>query len=151
MNISLDSNCGLVAQIPASALSYTDAGLEPYSFYRYCVIVFNAAGSTYSNFSDSTQTLPAPMPADGPVTTAVAINSTAIQISWTPLDVSVLLGPLSEYTLLMEESEDQQVEIFSGTDESFTVTGLMPSTKYTFVVSYTSETTRQNTLVYLLG
>ena len=75
------------------------------------------------------------MPANGPIATAVTINSTAIRISWTPLDVSILLGPLSEYTLLVEIGEEQQMEVFSGTDESFTVTDLMPSTKYTFVVA----------------
>ena len=142
-NISLDSNCALVSQSPASTLSYTDTGLGAFSFYRYCVIVFNAAGSTHSNFSDSTQTLPAPMPANGPIATAVTINSTAIRISWTPLDVSILLGPLSEYTLLVEIGEEQQMEVFSGTDESFTVTDLMPSTKYTFVVSYSIEAMQQ--------
>lgn len=136
MNITLDAKCTLVSEISASTLSYTDSGLGSFSFYQYCVIAFNTAGSTYSNFSSTTQTQPALMPVTGPTATAVTINSTAIKVSWTPVDISFLLGPLGEYTLYRRINGGLLEEIFTGTDEIFVVSNLLPSTEYTFVVSY---------------
>ena len=131
-----DSDCRLVFQGPATAVSYEDTGLGPFFFYQYCVIVRNGAGSAYSDFSEPTQTDPAPVPLAGPTATAVAINSTAIEVSWMAPDIHLLLGPVSSYTLYMSNNEVLGEVLFTGSAENFTVTGLLPSTEYTFRVSW---------------
>lgn len=128
--------CNVVADVEAPITSYTDGGLQNYFLYQYCVIATNNVGSTHSDYSEEFRTKAAPAPLAGPNATAEAVNSTAILVYWSPLDVSILLGPLGGYTLYgkISGSEGLGTALFSGMAVSHLVTGLEPSTQYTFVV-----------------
>lgn len=138
----LSGNCRKVVQVDADNLNYTVSGLQPYSNYRYCLIVTNGAGATFSPTSNVTQTSAALMPISGPILNATTVNSTAIYLSWSSLDVSQLLGPFSGYSLYrrLAGHEGYGEVIYMGNDQEFTTTNLVASTEYTFTVSldYTS-------------
>ena len=131
------SDCSIVdVTSGVEATNLTDMALTPYSLYRYCVVAENSVGMTYSQFSPVTPTLSAPMPTAGPTLTAFTLNSTAIQLSWTSVDVAELLGPFNGYTLYGKVAGSLGVgaELFSGEEQDFTVTDLIASTEYVFVV-----------------
>ena len=129
--------CSLVEETGPDTMNYTVPGLQAFSNYQYCIIVTNRAGSAFSPTSPVTQTSAAPMPLSGPELTALTVNSTAIFLSWSLLNVSQLLGPLEGYTLYGREAggaEPGEV-LYSGEEQQFTAGGLLASTEYVFVVS----------------
>lgn len=132
----LSVSCSRVVQVDADNLNYTVNDLQPYSNYRYCLIATNGAGDTFSPISNATQTSAALMPISGPNLTATTVNSTAIHLSWSALDISQLLGPFSGYTLYrrMAGQEVLGEVIYSGNEQEFTATNLIASTEYTFMV-----------------
>ena len=136
--IEIGSNCSRVADISESNLTYIVTGLQAYSNYHYCLIATNGAGSTFSPMSNVAQTSAAQMPTSGPTLTATTVNSTAIYLSWSSLPVSQLLGPFSGYSLYIRIAgqEIPGKEVFVGSEQEFTVTDLIASTEYTFLVRY---------------
>ena len=116
--------------------SYTDFDVFPFTFYQYCIVVNNSAGSAFSDLSSPIQTNPAPMPLVGPELNASTVNSTAIELNWGSLDISELLGPLDEYIVYQKVSGTPGlgVEIFRGLSQMFTAVDLVASTEYTFIV-----------------
>ena len=128
--------CSRVVQLNAATLNFLVTALQPYSNYRYCIIVSNSAGATFSPTSNITQTAAALMPTTGPSLTASTVNSTAIYLFWSSLDISQLLGPFRGYTLYGSEAGQQPQVLFSGNAEEFTATDLIASTEYTFSVCY---------------
>ena len=130
---NLSSICSFVAYTAFDVTSYMDVNLTYYSFYQYCVIATNIAGSIESNYSDAQRTVAAPNPLAGPTITGFALNSTAIKVVWSQLDRDVLLGPLESYLICFSGTDG-----LNGTDvtfhENYTLTGLIPSTFYTFKV-----------------
>ena len=135
--IVLSEGCNYITQTPSDITTYTDATLQAYSFYQYCIISSNNADSAHSELSPPTQTDPAPMPAAGPQLNASTVNSTSIYLSWGSLDISELLGPLVGYTLYGRVAGTMGLGevLLSGLDLSYTATGLVASTEYAFVVS----------------
>ena len=130
------NSCSRVALTEGTVLSYTVLDLEAFSNYRYCVIATNGAGSTFSPSSNVTQTFAAPMPISGPNLTVTTVNSTAIFLTWTSLNVSQLRGPFNGYTLygrVAEESAPGDI-FFSGEEQEYTATDLVASTEYVFQV-----------------
>ena len=136
-NGNLTDGCSFVTQTGSDVTSYTDGNLQAYSFFEYCIVVTNGADSVYSKVSAPVRTLPAPMPRVGPVLTATTISSTAIQLSWSSLEISDLLGPLEGYTLYgnIAGTPGLGEVLFTGLAQSYLATGLIASTEYVFVVS----------------
>ena len=132
----LGDGCNRVAIVDEITLSYTVTGLRAYTNYQYCIIATNSAGSTFSLFSNASQTSAAQMPTAGPILTASTVNSTAVHLSWSSLNISQLLGPFRGYSLYVREigQELPGLELFSGDDQEFTATDLLASTEYTFLV-----------------
>lgn len=130
------SSCRRVVQINETTLTFTVTNLQAYSNYRYCIIAANSAGATLSPSSNISQTHAAAMPTAGPNLTASTVNSTAIYLSWTSLDVSQLLGPFGGYSLYrrIAGQEPPGGVIFLGSEQEFTATDLVASTEYTFLV-----------------
>lgn len=123
--------------VDGETTSYIDGGLNPYTYYGYCVFASNGAGSTVSSPSNIILTSPAVQPLAGPNVTASTINSTAITVTWSGPDPSDLLGPLTSYTLYMKEADDEEGlgnKVLSGLGTLYIATGLSPSTTYTFTV-----------------
>jgi len=136
-SIALSEGCNYITQTSSDITTYTDATLQAYSFYQYCIISSNNADSAHSELSPPTQTDPAPMPAAGPQLNASTVNSTSIYLSWGSLDVSELLGPLVGYTLYGRVAGTMGLGevLLSGLDLSYTAAGLVASTEYAFVVA----------------
>ncbi len=134
---NVSNGCSYVAQTSADIRTFTDNTLQAFSFYQYCVVVTNGAGSVASDLSPPTQTLPALMPERGPRLNATTINSTAIDLTWDSLVVSELLGPLVGYTLYGRRSDaiDIGEALFNGLEQTYTATGLTASIAYTFTVA----------------
>lgn len=130
-------SCSLVNHTSFDVTSYVESDdLDYYSFYQYCVIATNIAGSVGSTHSNTQRTAAAPIPIAGPSIAGFPLNSTAIQIYWTEPNVEALLGPLESYTIYFNGSDG-----FSGNEvifnENYTLTGLTPDTAYTFTVCIT--------------
>ena len=136
-NYTLADACQLVTMTTAQDTAHTDDELQPYTFYRYCVVVTNNADSAYSLQTPPIQTAVSPMPLIGPELNATTVNSTAIELVWGSLEVSELLGPLVEYTLYIKVAGDQGLGevLFVGLDQAYTAVNLLASTEYVFVVS----------------
>lgn len=133
----------VLTEVDGDITSYIDQGLDPYTYYGYCVIASNGAGSIASGPSNIILTSPAVQPTAGPNVTASTINSTAINVTWTGPHPMELLGPLTSYILYVKESgggDGVGSEVVSGLVYSLVVTGLTPSTTYTFTVSGHFET-----------
>ena len=132
-------SCSRVGVVDGTVLNHTVVDLEAYSNYRYCVVAVNGAGATFSPASNITRTSPALLPVAGPNLTASTVNSTAIYLSWSSLDVSQLLGPFSGYTLYGREAGESGPGemLFSGDDQEYTAIDLIASTEYIFMVSVT--------------
>ena len=126
--------CSLVTT--TTETDHLNTNLDPYSYYSYCVVATNNVGSGFSSLSPLAQTTPAPMPLIGPTLNATTINSTAVFLEWSPLEISDLLGPLDGYTVYqnIEGTPGLGGVISRQTDLFFTVTGLLASTDYVFVV-----------------
>ena len=119
---ALSRGCSLAAQVN-NTLTYEDTGLQAYTYYQYCVVATNRAGSTFSPVSLATQTDPSPVLLAAPELTVSTINSTTIFLSWTALNVSQLLGPLEGYTLYETQvmgSGGAEAEVYFGFDLQFT-------------------------------
>ena len=136
-NGNLTDGCSFVAQTGSDVTSYTDGNLQAFSFFEYCIVVTNNAASVYSNISALARTLPASSPRVGPVLSAITVGSTAIQLSWSSLEISDLLGPLEGYTLYgnIARTPGLGEVLFTGLAQSYLATGLIASTEYIFVVS----------------
>ena len=130
------SDCFIVTETDGDITSYIDEGLDPYTYHAYVIFAFNGAGGVGSPPSEPVLTSPAPQPLAGPNATAVPINSSAILVTWSVPHPSVLLGPLTSFTLYGKKADESGTgdQLFSGLDLVFVSSGLSPSTTYTFVV-----------------
>ena len=139
---TVSNGCSRVAGTNENTENYTVTNLRAFSNYQYCIIATNGAGSTFSPASNVTQTPPAPMPITGPNLTATTVNSTAIDLYWSSLDVSQLLGPFRGYTLYRRVAGEAVPgdAVYSADEQNFTATGLVASTEYIFVVSFYMQT-----------
>ena len=132
----IDDSCNRVMSVDETTQSYIVTALEAYSNYQYCIIATNSAGSTFSPISNITRTFAATMPTTGPTLTATTLNSTAIYLYWSMLNISQLLGSFGGYSLFVREAgqDPPGQELFTGVDQEFTATELLASTAYTFLV-----------------
>ena len=134
-----DSRCSMVTTT-ATQTSHLDVNLDPFSYYRYCVVATNDAGEGFSDLSTPIRTSPAPMPLIGPMLNASTLSSTAILLEWSALDISELLGPLQGYTLYGKIAGTLGLGevLFRGAveegEEFYRATELLASTEYVFVV-----------------
>ena len=129
-----DNQCMVIANLPASSTSYNDSEIEGYFLYAYCVIATNGAGSVASGTTDILRTPPRNAPLTGPIAEADTINSTAIEVAWTPPDASQLLGPIDGYQLHISDDDYTFVISLDSSEEYYVVANLTPSTKYSFQV-----------------
>ena len=130
--------CREVANAGPDTYNYTVTDLQAYSNYQYCIVATNRAGSIASPNSLVTRTSAAPMPLSSPELNATAVNSTAIHLLWSSLDISQLRGPFEGYILYgREDGVDYPEEvIYSGNEQMFTIAELVASTDYIFVVCF---------------
>ena len=135
-NTSGDQNATIIYQNLNT--NFEDTGLTPYTNYQYYYEVLNGAGSTESPLSTITTTL-AGIPSQGPNSSAAAINSTAVLLSWnTPLS-STLQGPLIGYEIEWRSNNmalQQLIENISADTNAYIISGLLPNMQYTFRVSF---------------
>lgn len=118
--------------------NFEDTELVPYTNYQYYYEVLNGAGSVESPLSIITRTLPG-IPSQGPDSIATTINSTAILLSWNAPPSSTLQGPLVSYAIQWRASNTAQQELIeniTADTNMYTISGLLPNTQYTFMVSY---------------
>ena len=132
---TLPSDCSLLTS--SLEMDHLDTNLDPFSYYSYCLVVTNNAGSGFSDLSPLTRTMAASMPTVGPALNATTLNSTAVFLQWDELEVSELLGPLGGYTVYGKVSGTPGLGevLFQGVEQSFAATDLLASTEYVFVVA----------------
>ena len=108
----------------------------PYTNYQYFYEVLNGAGLVESPLSTITRTLPG-IPSEGPNSTATAINSTAILLSWIAPLSSTLQGPLVGYEIEWNSNNMAQelIENITADTNMYIISGLLPNMQYTFRVS----------------
>ena len=137
IELALPDECEYVTTAESNVTSFMDSELRPFTFYQYCIIVSNSADSAFSEDSTPTRTDPAPMPLAGPMLNATTVNSTAIELRWSSVDIEDLLGPLEGYTLFVRVAGTSGLgtQLFSGDGMSFVANGLIASTEYVFVVA----------------
>lgn len=123
-----------VATVPASTLKYTVTGLTANTAYSFTVKAHDAAGNTSSNSNTLSVTTSAPV-----VDTEAPTAPTGLHVMGTPTSTSV--------NLMWSASTDNVgvtgyrvyrgstlVATVSGSTLEYNVTGLTPSTSYTFTV-----------------
>lgn len=118
--------------------NFEDTDLLPYTNYQYYYELLNGAGSVDSPLSVITRTLPG-IPSQGPNSTATAINGTAVLLLWYPPSSSTLQGPLIGYEIEWRSNNMAQQDLIENitTDiNTYIISGLLPSTQYTFRVSH---------------
>lgn len=132
---TLPSDCSLVTS--SLEVDHLDVNLDPFSYYSYCLVATNNAGSGFSGRSLLVQTMAASMPLVGPTLNATTLNSTAVFLQWDALEISELLGPLESYTVYGKVAGTPGLGevLFQGVEQSFTAADLLASTEYVFVVA----------------
>ena len=134
--ISDTQNATLVYQ--SLITNFEDAELMPYTNYQYYYEVLNGAGSVQSPLSIITRTLPG-IPSQGPNSTATAINSTAILLTWNAPLPSTLQGPLIGYEIEWRSNNMAQqvlIENITADTNMYLISGLLPNMQYIFRVSF---------------
>ncbi len=108
-----------------TASSFTDTALNPSTTYNYVVIAQNAAGDSPPTNSVSATTFDPPTLPGAPTgLTATAVSHTQINLAW---------GTVSGATNYIVKRNGAQVG--TPTSNSFTDTGLSPSTPYSYTVA----------------
>lgn len=118
-----------------NALNFIDAGLLPSTTYEYAVSAVDARGLVSAPSAKQAATTPAPADTTPPSTPAnfkaSAVNSTQINLTWTPsTDDSGVKG----YYVYLKLASGASQRVGSVATTSFGVAGLTPSTKYDFYV-----------------
>jgi titin len=120
----------VVAVTSSTGTTFADQGLSSNTTYAYQVTAVNAGGeSALSNMVQAT-TLPAP-PAIPDALQAAALTSTSIMLSWTDgaADASSFLIQRQSGT-----GQFTQVATVAGAARTYTDTGLLPNTTYTYQI-----------------
>ena len=109
---------------------YNDTGLTPNSYYSYSIESYNIIGSTTSTqvVFKTLEGIPTGL---SPPTYQV-LNSTAVNVLWTEPMVSH--GTISNYVLLLVQTDAENEEVFQGNSFFYVVTNLRPFTTYSFIV-----------------
>ncbi len=126
---TLASSSGGAVILPKTAKSYTwTSGLYPAKSYQFVIFARDAAGNTSGSVGLVT-TLPSDTtpPSIAPVVSVTQISSSYIALEWTPSRDD---GPYLFYTVYVNGTAFAN----AGTNTSFVVTSLQPSTSYTFNV-----------------
>jgi fibronectin type 3 domain-containing protein len=125
---TLASSVGTIV-LPKTATSYTwTSGLYPGKTYQFAISARDAAGNT-SGTSGLLTTLPPDTtpPSIAPVVSVTQTSSSYIALEWTPSHDD---GPYLFYTVFVNGAAYAS----AGTNTSFVVNSLQPSTSYTFNV-----------------
>jgi len=120
-----------IAQVAGTATSYSNTGLTPSTTRYYRVRATNSAGdSGYSNTASATTQAPPPPPTAPTNLTATAASSTQINLTWTNTSTAT--------NVTVERSADNVtfvlINTLAGTAQSYSDTGLTPSTTYWYRV-----------------
>ncbi|ESO94175.1 hypothetical protein LOTGIDRAFT_118598, partial [Lottia gigantea] len=107
----------------SDARSFTDSGLEPFTWYEYTLTACSGGGCTPSDPTFIRTKESAPLKVSPPDVTAV--NSTAVKVTWTKPQVTN--GAITLYVLYMDGSK-----IYEGLNLEHTVSGLLPYNLYRF-------------------
>ncbi|GKU78315.1 lytic polysaccharide monooxygenase [Paenibacillus sp. L3-i20] len=124
----------LVASVSGSTLSYTATGLTPSTSYSYHVVALDAAGNISNTSATVNATTTPPIIDISPPTAPSGLHvmgsptSNSLQLMWT---ASVDNVAVTQYKVYQGST---LVATISGSLTSYTVTGLTPSTTYSFTV-----------------
>jgi len=105
---------------------YIDYGVSPGTTYQYQVMVYNSQGGAASPSSNATTFASPPTGVPPPVT--VPQSATSVSVSWSP--PTEPNGLIISYTLYAGTTA-----VYTGLSLSTLVTGLVPWTNYSFVIS----------------
>jgi pullulanase len=113
----------------STTTSYTDSGLSAATAYTYTVSAYDASGNTSSASSSITvTTLAVVVPPTAPTgLTAGTITSSSVALSWT---ASTSSAGVAGYNILRSG-----VKVGTSTTTSYTDTGLLASTSYSYTVT----------------
>jgi chitinase len=117
-----------MATVPQTATSYTfTQGLEAGRTFSFRIFARDAAGNSSGYSNSVTVTLPADtQPPPKPIVTVTAVGPTHVSLLLSSVDD----GPHVWYTILQNGAPTS----FGGSNSTPTITGLQPSTAYTFTV-----------------
>ena len=103
-------------------LRYPDTGLVANTQYNYTIEAVNGGGSVISppSFTRTPENIPEGLAPP----TLLVINSTAIQVRWSP--PTTPNGVITSYSVIYEQNIDVGISF------GYTVTGLLPATQYSF-------------------
>jgi len=124
---TLGSSAGGAVILPKNATSYTwTTGLYPSKTYQFVILARDTAGNN-SGSSGLLTTLPPDTtpPSVAPMVSVTQSSSSYIALAWTPSQDN---GPYLFYTVFVNRTAYAS----AGTNTSFVVTSLQPSTSYTF-------------------
>ena len=110
---------------PKDARSYTDGGLDAYTYYSYTVTVCTAGGCTKSLPTAIRTQQGAPVDVQPP--SVETLNSTAIFVSW--IEPEITNGEINAYQLKVDEEV-----VYSGLELSHILNDLIPFRPYRFSV-----------------
>lgn len=123
---------GQIVNSNIAGTSYTDNNLQPSTTYQYTLRAKDAAGNVSGwtgTVTAQTQAAPDTTPPSAPTNvTAVATGSTSITVSWTASTDNV---GVAKYRIYRNGSQIAEV---NAPATSYGVTGLTPSTQYSFYV-----------------
>ena len=122
-NYEVRNSDGLVTNITHPNTSYTATGLSPDTEYTYRVRACNVSGC--SPAADITATTPVAIPVSPGGVTFTALSSTSLSISWESVEGAV------NYEV---RNSDGLVTTINHPTTSYTLTGLLPNTEYTYRV-----------------
>ena len=114
-----------VATIDDPATSYTVSGLLPATEYTYSVKACNTSGCSVAASAATTRT-PVAIPATPSGVTAAVQGLTSIRISWDSVDGAA--------TYQVHNGDELVTTINNPSTTSYTVSGLLPATEYTYSV-----------------
>ena len=128
-----DGSTSPLASVAAPATTYTDAAVSAKTPYTYSVVALDAAGNQSTHSTTVNVTTPSNPDTTPPSTpkdlTGQAVGQTAITLSWEPSADTGGSG-LAGYHLYRNGTL-----ISSPSSATYTDTGLMPGTRYTYKVS----------------
>ena len=120
-----------IATVSSTVFNYTDQGLNPFTNYSYTIIATNAGGSTETDSTSGTTRQALASGLTAPLT--MAINSTAILVSWNPpIELNGILESYRLYQIRLSDPSGNATLIYQDLTTNFEDTELISYTNYQY-------------------